>query len=72
MIVSDLRSIALAGGSIVVDARQYNASDLRAIAVTGKIKGAKLFIKNAKTLSTPDCTSIALANPNNVEFDFSE
>lgn len=72
MTASDLRYIASAGGNVIVDARQYSASDLRYIAKAGKNKEAKLSIKNAKKLSTSDCRYIALENPGNVEFNFSE
>ncbi len=72
MTASGLRDIASAGGNVIVDACQYSASDLRYIAEAGKKKEAKLSIKNAKKLSTSDCRYIALENPGNVEFDFSE
>jgi hypothetical protein len=69
---SDLRGIALAGGSIVIDANLYSYNDLHGIALADKRSGGNLIIKSANSISYSDLRGIALANLGNVTFDFSE
>lgn len=72
MTTLDLKAIVSVGGSVVVDANDFTAFDLKDIAATGKQSGGKLSVKYANKFNTLDCKAIASINPGNVEFDFSE
>ena len=66
----DLKSIAQAGGSLVVDAIKYTALDLKGVA-SALNKGTTLTIKNADKFTALDCKGIAAAAQGQVIFDFS-
>lgn len=66
----DLKTIAQAGGNIVVSATQYTAFDLKTVAAA-LIKGASLTVKDADKFTAFDCKTIASAAPGQVTFDFS-
>jgi hypothetical protein len=66
----DLRSIALAGGGMIVDAMYYSVSDFRSILLAGQSAGATLTVRNAWRFSSIDLRSIALAGRGRVVFDF--
>lgn len=67
----DIKDIAKAGSDLTVSAEDFTALNLKEIAEEGKASGAKLHITHAKKLIS-DCVEIAMANPGNVSFDFSE
>lgn len=66
----DLKSIAQAGGNLVVDAISYTALDLKGVA-SALNKGTTLTIKNADKFTALDCKGIAAAAQGQVIFDFS-
>lgn len=70
MTVLDLKGIAGAGGSIILNAQNYTPLDLKGIASVGKQSGATLIIKGANKLTSLDCKGIASCNPGHVIFDF--
>lgn len=65
-----LKGIAAAGGSVIVNANDYNVLSLKGIASSGKDSGANLIIKNAQSLNSLSCKGIASCNPGHVYFDF--
>lgn len=67
---ASLQLIASSGGSVIVSATNYTASNLQLIAHSGKAKGANLVIKDANKLTASSCQLIASANPGHVYFDF--
>ncbi|WP_156820518.1 hypothetical protein [Thioalkalivibrio thiocyanodenitrificans] len=68
---TDLRSIAAAGGGMIIDAENYSTTDLRSIASAASNKQAQIVITNAGKKSTTDLRSIAAAGNGCVVFDFS-
>lgn len=66
----DFCGIAKAGGNITIDAREFNALQLKNIASSGVVTGAQLTIKNAFILNSLQCKQIASANPGKVNFCF--
>lgn len=70
MNVLNLQSIASAGGSVIVDASNFNVLNLQSIATAGKAKGATLIINNANVLTALNCQAIASSNPGHVIFNF--
>jgi hypothetical protein len=71
---SELQSILLSGGSVIVDANDYTASSLQAIAHTANSYGAHITIKHASVFSTSQCKSIAFSGGGHgvVTFDFTD
>lgn len=71
--ILELRSIVVAGGSVIVDASNYSTLELRSLAVASKYNGGKVVIQKAYLLNSIDCRSIAVAgDPGNVIFNFTE
>lgn len=70
--VSELQSIVFSGGSVIVEAKNYTASELQSIAFTAKSHGAQVTIRHASILTTSQCKSIAFSGGGhgNVTFDF--
>lgn len=68
----ELKDIATAGGSLIVNASAYKSYELKDIAAAGLSKNCKLLIKKASILKGYECKDIAMASPGNVTFDFSE
>ena len=66
----NLQTIAAAGGSAIVDAKDYTSLNLQTIASAGKAKGSNLIINNADSLTVLNCQAIANANPGHVFFNF--
>ena len=66
----NLQTVASAGGSVIVDANNFNAIQLQTIAKAGKAKGATLIINNASVLNVFECQAIASNNPGYVIFNF--
>ena len=69
--VTDLRSIAAAGGGMILDAGRYSTTDLRSIAAAASSKQAQIKLLNASSKSTTDLRSIAAASNGCAIFDFS-
>ena len=67
---TDLRSIATAGGGMILDSTKYSTTDLRSIATAANGKGARITLRNANSKSTTDLRSIATAGGGVVVFDF--
>lgn len=65
-----LKGIAAAGGSVIVNANDYDVLSLKGIAASGKDTGTNLIIKNAQRLDSLSCKGIAACNPGHVYFDF--
>lgn len=68
--VTDLRSIAAAGGGMILDAGKYSTSDLRSIVSAASGKQAQIKLLNVSSKSTTDLRSIAAAGNGCVIFDF--
>ena len=66
----DLKTIAQAGGHLVVEATPYSAYDLKTVA-GALAPGATLTVKKADKFTAYDCKVIASAAPGRVIFDFS-
>lgn len=66
----DLKMIAAAGGSIIVDATPYTSLDLKMVASELK-DNATLLIKKADKFSSLDCKAIVSGASGKVTFDFS-
>ena len=66
----DLKTIALAGANLIVDAKEYSAYDLKNVAAS-LFENATLTIKGASQFSAYDLKTIASAAPGKVCFDFS-
>lgn len=66
----DLKMIAAAGGSIIIDATPYTSLDLKLVASALK-DDATLLIKNANKFSSLDCKTIVSGASGKVTFDFS-
>jgi len=66
----DLKSIALSGGGLTLDASLYSTFDLKSIALSAKSKQARIHIMNASVKSTFDLKSIALSGNGCVSFEF--
>lgn len=56
----DVKEIVVCGGSVILDATEYNLTSLRDIAVVCKSKGTTLTLKNAKTKTTYDLKQLAI------------
>lgn len=69
-LASQLRDLARQGGCIIVNADDYMASQMREIAMYGKVANSKLIIKKAGRYLLSQCADIARENPGNVFFDF--
>ncbi|WP_148044059.1 hypothetical protein [Massilia aurea] len=67
--VYDLKSIAAAGGGLILDASSYSTYDLKSIAAAASESGAKIIINNVDTKSTYDLKSIAAAGKRSVIFN---
>lgn len=65
----DLRSIASAGGGLILDARQYSVFDLRSIASAASAKQNQITLMNVNHISTFDLRSIASAGNGCVIFN---
>ena len=71
--ILELRSIVVAGGSVIVDAVNYNTLELRSLAVASKLNGGKVIIQKAYLLNSLDCRSIAVAGDRgSVFFNFAD
>lgn len=70
MTAFDLKTIAGAGGSIVVNAGGYTAYDLKTVAAALRNE-ATLTIRGASKFTAYDCKTISAAAPGHVCFDFS-
>ena len=70
MTAFDLKTIAGAGGNLVVNAGSYTAYDLKTVA-EALHKDATLTIRGASKFTAYDCKTISAAAPGQVCFDFS-
>lgn len=68
--VADLRSIASAGGGMILESSKYSTADLRSIASAAASKQAQITLNGANKKSTADLRSIASAGNGCVVFDF--
>ncbi len=70
----ELQSLVFSGGSIIIDAKDYQVSSLQSIAFTAKSHGAQVIIKHASILSISQCKSIAFSGGGHgvVVFDFTD
>lgn len=74
MTTSELQALVFAGGSIIIDARNYTSSSIQSIVYSAKTHGAKVTIKHASQLTATQCRSIAFSGggQGNVTFDFTD
>jgi hypothetical protein len=68
--VMDLRSIASAGGGMILDASKYSCMDLKSIASAAGGMKAQLTLRNLSHLSVLDLRAIASAGTGCVVLDF--
>lgn len=67
----EMRSIIVAGGDLIVDAKSMSALELRSLAMIAKTKGSRITIRNASSLSSLESRSIALiGGKGTITFDF--
>ena len=72
MLTLEIKGICMAGGDVVVNAKDFSIIDLKGIANTAGRYGVKLCIKNASEIPTMSCKGIAMAGgKGTVTFDFS-
>ena len=69
--VTDLRSIASAGGGLVMRAGSFTATDLRSIASAIQSGGGQMTLSGLNHFTATDLRSIASAGGGRVVFDFS-
>jgi hypothetical protein len=67
--VADLKSIAVSGGGLVLDANYFTVADLKSIVVSAKTTQAQIIVKNPQKFSTSDLKSIAVSGGGCVVFD---
>ncbi|STQ89317.1 hypothetical protein [Iodobacter fluviatilis] len=70
--VLDLKGIAVSGGGMILDARQFTALDLNSIAASASGKKAQIVLKNLQGKSALDLKGIAASGNGCVVFDFTE
>lgn len=70
---TQLQTLLLAGGSLVVDANIMTALALQTLAFAAKTNKSIIVIKNANKLTSTQCNAIAFAGggQGNIVFDFS-
>lgn len=67
---AELRSIAAAGGGMIIDSSKHSTAELRSIAAAASNKQAQIVITSADKKPTADLRSIAAAGNGCVVFDF--
>lgn len=74
MTPSQLQSLVLNGGSIIIDATNITALSIQSLALSAKTHNAVIIIKHSSKLTPLQCNAIAFAGgrKGNIIFDFTD
>lgn len=70
--IDALVKIAVAGGGLILDSRNFTLNDLIRIAVATKISGAQLILRNISAFNLDSLVQIGVAGGGKVVFDMTE